>query len=59
MHLGSAEASPSGAASAHISKKTSERPDRRHPDRLIQRLLSEGGEQLHDQVYDAVRAQIE
>ncbi|MGK2849406.1 MAG: hypothetical protein ACSLFN_00610 [Candidatus Limnocylindrales bacterium] len=33
--------------------------ERRDPDRLIHRFLSEGSEQLHDQVYDAVRAQIE
>lgn len=33
--------------------------ERRDPDRLIHHFLSEGSEQLHDQVYDAVRAQIE
>jgi hypothetical protein len=33
--------------------------ERRDPDRLIHRFLIEGSEQLHDQVYDAVRAQIE
>ena len=31
----------------------------RDPDRLIHRFLLEGEEQLQDQVYDAVRAQIE
>lgn len=31
----------------------------RDPDRLIQHFLAEGAEQLHDQVYDAVRAEIE
>src|SRR6266542_6484908 len=31
----------------------------RDPDRLIRAFLSEGEEQLHDQVYDAVRAHIE
>ena len=31
----------------------------RDPDRLIHAFLSEGEEQLHDQVYDAVRAEIE
>ena len=31
----------------------------RDPDRLIHSFLREGAEQLHDQVYDAVRAQIE
>ena len=29
------------------------------PDRLIHRFLLEGSEQLHDQVYDAIRAEIE
>ena len=31
----------------------------RDPDRLIHDFLLEGEEQLHDQVYDAVRAAIE
>lgn len=31
----------------------------RDPDRLIRAFLDEGEEQLHDQIYDAVRAQIE
>ncbi|MDQ3880041.1 MAG: hypothetical protein M3295_03040 [Chloroflexota bacterium] len=31
----------------------------RDPDRLIHRFLLEGEEELHDQVYDAVRAEIE
>ena len=31
----------------------------RDPDRLIRAFLDEGEEQLHDQVYDAVRAEIE
>lgn len=31
----------------------------RDPDRLIRRFLLEGEEELHDQVYDAVRAEIE
>lgn len=31
----------------------------RDPDRLIQHFLAEGAEQLHDQVYDAVRSEIE
>ena len=31
----------------------------RDPDRLIQHFLAEGSEQLQDQVYDAVRAEIE
>lgn len=31
----------------------------RDPDRLIDAFLREGAEQLHDQVYDAVRAEIE
>lgn len=32
---------------------------RREPDRLIDAFLHEGAEQLHDQVYDAVRSSIE
>ena len=32
---------------------------RRDPDRLIDAFLNEGAEQLHDQVYDAVRSSIE
>lgn len=32
---------------------------RRDPDQLIHRFLLEGSEQLHDQVYDAVRAEID
>jgi hypothetical protein len=32
---------------------------RRDPDRLIDTFLNEGAEQLHDQVYDAVRSSIE
>jgi hypothetical protein len=31
----------------------------RDPDRMIHHFLQEGGEQLHDQVYDAVRAEID
>ena len=31
----------------------------RDPDRLIGAFLNEGEDQLHDQVYDAVRADIE
>ncbi len=31
----------------------------RDPDRMIHHFLLEGGEELHDQVYDAVRADIE
>jgi hypothetical protein len=31
----------------------------RDPDRLIHAFLNEGDEQLHDQIYDAVRAEIE
>jgi hypothetical protein len=31
----------------------------RDPDRMIHHFLMEGGEQLHDQVYDAVRAEID
>ncbi|MGI8829671.1 MAG: hypothetical protein ACR2I5_07895 [Candidatus Limnocylindria bacterium] len=33
--------------------------DSRDPDRLIHHFLLEGEEQLHDQVYDAVRAEVE
>lgn len=32
---------------------------RRDPDQLIRRFLLDGSEQLHDQVYDAVRAEID